>query len=243
MSTVVLLHGYGVRGSFWRYLRPALETRFAGVHTPDLDLSSTQVMIDSTAEFCRKLALEAGPLLVVGHSLGGIVAALTAQRLGSESIRGVVIVASPYGRQKINKLNAAIMRFLIRFRLIPERLAMLRFFSSSSPVERRKALFADVVQESPELQKELFAPTLFHTQLIQGPLEPRCLVIASEADKVVPAAKTREFADVLRSQLRVFPRSEGVAHDDFAAAPALIEQLVNILEQFAAELSSGESPD
>jgi len=232
--TVVLLHGYGVRGSFWRYLKPELETRFDTVHTPDLEMSSLDTLITSTSSYCRELARRSGHrLILVGHSLGGVLASLVAQELGHECVDRVVIVAAPYGKQHASKLGTAVIRFLIRFRLIPDRLARLRFFSNNSPAERQKALFADAVPESVELQNMLFAPVWFHTEKLRGPLSVPSLVIASEFDKVVPCAQTLELAEVLRSQTRIFSAHEQVAHDDFAAAPELIQLTADIVYSFA----------
>ncbi len=235
-QTVVLLHGYGVRGSFWRYLNPVLAERFEKVHAPDLEMSSLDTMITSTKSYCSKLAHSSGQrLILVGHSLGGVLAALVAQELGGDVVDRVVIIAAPYGEHRMSRVGAAITRLLIRFRLIPDALARLRFFSDNSPAERQKALFAEAVPESKELQTMLFAPVWFHTERIAGPLPVPSLVIASEFDKVVPSAQTLQFAEVLRAQTRIFAAQEQVAHDDFAAAPAQIQQTADIVHSFAVE--------
>lgn len=234
--TLVLLHGYGVRGSFWRYLKPVLEERFQEVHTPDLEMSSLENLISATSSYCRTAAQQSGhPIVLVGHSLGGVLAALVAQDLANDAVDRAIIIAAPYGEHRMSKLGAALTRVLIRFRLIPDSLARLRFFSNKSPVERQKALFADAVPESAELQSMLFAPVWFHTEKVLGPLPVPSLVIASESDKVVPYTQTIEFAHVLRSQTRIFAAQENVAHDDFAAAPELIQQTADIVQTFASE--------
>ncbi len=232
--TVVLLHGYGVRGAFWRYLKPVLEERFQEVLTPDLEMSSLEALIATTSSYCRKRAHRAGrPIILVGHSLGGVLAALVAKDLGNDVVDRVVIVAAPYGEHRMSRLGATLTRVLVRFRLIPDALARLRFFSNKSPVERQKALFADAVPESKELQAILFEPVWFHTEQFPGPVPVPSLVIASESDKVVPCNQTLEFAEVLRSQTRIFAAQDKVAHDDFAAAPELIHQTADIVHGFA----------
>ncbi|TVR90406.1 MAG: alpha/beta hydrolase [Spirochaetaceae bacterium] len=234
--TVVLLHGYGVRGSFWRYLKPVLAERFEKVRAPDLEMSTLETMTSSTSSYCRTLAHSTGQrLILVGHSLGGVLAAIVAQELGADVVDRVVIIAAPYGEHRMSKVGAAITRLLIRFRLIPDAVARRRFFSDNSPTERQKTLFAEAVPESAELQNMLFAPVWFHTKSLVSPLPVPSLVIASEFDKVVPYTQTLQFAEVLSSQTRIFAVQEQVAHDDFAAAPIHVQQTADIVYSFAGE--------
>ena len=81
--TLVCLHGFGVRGYFWEVIRPHFEAMYERVLTPDLDMSTLEVMLESGRRLVGDAAAEdEAPVAVVGHSLGGVVAALTARDLG-----------------------------------------------------------------------------------------------------------------------------------------------------------------
>src|SRR5438132_6788133 len=96
---ILLIHGSGVSAGYWvNQLRSLGEAfRVAAIDLPVHGASDPiqQPSVEAYAETAAKLldALGAGPVLVVGHSLGGAVAiALAARR--PDTVTGLVLVAS-----------------------------------------------------------------------------------------------------------------------------------------------------
>src|ERR1700733_11648347 len=67
---VILVHGAWADGSSWSKVIPLLERRGFNVTAVQLPLTS---VADDVATVKRAIALDPGPLLLVGHSYGGIV--------------------------------------------------------------------------------------------------------------------------------------------------------------------------
>ena len=104
-NAVILIHGLGGSLDWWDLTRPALAKRFC-VYALDLPGSgmsdrlgrgvSREFAADFTAEFMKSVGIANATL--VGHSMGGYVAALTALEHRA-AVNGVVLVASAgFGR-------------------------------------------------------------------------------------------------------------------------------------------------
>jgi pimeloyl-ACP methyl ester carboxylesterase len=70
VKTVLLIHGAWADGSSWSKLIPLLEAK--GLHVVAVQIPLTS-LADDVAATQRAIALENGPLLLVGHSYGGAV--------------------------------------------------------------------------------------------------------------------------------------------------------------------------
>ena len=70
VKTVLLIHGAWADGSSWSKVVPLLEARGLRVVAVQIPLTS---LADDVAATQRAIALEDGPLLLVGHSYGGAV--------------------------------------------------------------------------------------------------------------------------------------------------------------------------
>jgi predicted alpha/beta hydrolase family esterase len=231
----LLFHGYGVRSGTWNTVRAALGDRAGAVAAPDLDADTVDDLIALARGRARRFSLETdGPILAVGHSLGGILAALVAQNPGAPVVAGAVIIAAPYGERE--NAPGPLTRFLLRHRLIPPALLRPRFFSSQTPPDLQREVFANAVAEAPALRELTVQPRHFHTDLFTGPLPVPSLVIASEADRIVPASQSRAFAEVLGSETLILPARERVGHDDFFASPAVARRTADAIADFAARL-------
>ena len=97
VATLVLVHGAGHTSRIWRRVqdelhRPSLAVDLPGRHDRPADI--TRVTIDDAAASIAADAesLTAGPLVLVGHSVGGIVLPATAARLGAR-VEHLVFVA------------------------------------------------------------------------------------------------------------------------------------------------------
>lgn len=232
-QTVIFLHGYGVRGGFWSGFARAFSRNEGGsfdrVLAPDLDMTDIDTLLETTTERIAELAKTNGPVHLVGHSLGGAVAAAVTRSLGEKAIRKLVCIATPYGGNR--SPGRGLTRFLIRHRLIPGFLARPRFFSRT-PVYVQKAMFAKVVPETEALQNAALAETYFHTRLLDDTLPVPSLVICSEADRIVPAAQCRALAARIGARVHLFDAHERVGHDDFVAAPEVAPKVRSIITGF-----------
>ncbi len=230
-ATVVLLHGYGVRSAFWEPAHEVFQSHFEDVLVPDIEMNDLRTMLDWTASYVTERAGEIGkPVYLVGHSLGGALAAVTAARLGLSVVAGFAAIAAPYGDRHVS----ALLRFLIRYRLIPGFLARGRFFSDLTPKHVQKRMFATAVPETPELQDALFAPRYFHTDMLTAPAAQPAIVIASACDRVTAAAQSSALAHALGASLHEFGAEREVNHNDYIGSPEICEEVASLLESFFA---------
>jgi pimeloyl-ACP methyl ester carboxylesterase len=228
-------HGYGVRGNIWRTLVDRLAGSTGPSYTPDLAAKDVDELVTLARGRARRVSLEIdGPVLLVGHSLGAVLAAFAAQEPGPPAVGGVVLIAPPYGERE--HVPGPVMRLLLRHRLIPPALLRPRFFSSRTPVSTQREIFANAVPEAPALRELTLSRTFFHTAMFDGPLRVPSLVLASRADRIVPAHQSESFGRLLGSEVVVLSEDERVAHDDFFASPEIATQTAQIIRAFAERL-------
>jgi pimeloyl-ACP methyl ester carboxylesterase len=88
VTTVLLVHGAWVDGSSWAKVIPALESKGLNVISVQIPLTS---LADDVATTKRAIALADGPVLLVGHSYGGVVIT----EAGSDpKVKGLVYIAA-----------------------------------------------------------------------------------------------------------------------------------------------------
>lgn len=102
-KNVVLVHGAWADGSSWSKLIPLLLTKGYKVTAVQLPLTS---LADDAATVKRAIALEDGPVLLVGHSYGG---AVITEAGNDPKVVGLVYVAAfaPDAGQSAGSLNAS----------------------------------------------------------------------------------------------------------------------------------------
>jgi pimeloyl-ACP methyl ester carboxylesterase len=100
---VILVHGAWSDGSSWSKVIPLLERR--GFHVTAVQLPLTSVAED-VATVKRAIALDSGPLLLVGHSYAGIV---ITEAGNDPKVSGLVYVSAfaPDAGQSVASLNAS----------------------------------------------------------------------------------------------------------------------------------------
>jgi pimeloyl-ACP methyl ester carboxylesterase len=229
----VLLHGYGVRGYIWGPMQSALDDRLGPVATPDLEAPSIADLLNRAKARIRRHSLECDtPVVAVGHSLGAVLAAVAARDLGPDIVSAAILVAPPFGER--GDVPGKLLQFLLKRRLIPPILIRPRFFSSLTPRTTRRAVFKAAVPESPGIQSLGFEPRWFHSDAFPTPLLQPCLVIASSADRIVPATQSEAFAEVIGAKTHLFDEESGVAHDDLFASPTIVSSIADLIVEFTA---------
>ncbi len=229
VRSIMLVHGYGVRGSFWDKLQPRLQHNGVTVLAPDFEGDSPQQLASQIEELAQQHSV-AGPVALVGHSLGGILCALAASRVEPVVVSHLVVIAAPYGARA--RSMHPLLRFLIRHRLLPPFLVRPRFFSSATRKADQKLWFKRAVPESEALQEVLFGSDWFPAESFSRPPQQRCLVIYSEADRIVDAEAVRQFGRKLNAREYVFDALRGVGHNDFAASDAIAEETAAAILDF-----------
>jgi pimeloyl-ACP methyl ester carboxylesterase len=88
IRNVILVHGAWADGSSWSKVVPLLEAKGLGVTAVQLPLTS---LVDDAAAVKRAIALEDGPVLLVGHSYGG---AVITEAGNDPKVAGLVYIAA-----------------------------------------------------------------------------------------------------------------------------------------------------
>lgn len=231
-QTAILVHGYGVRGFFWSALKEELAEDFSSILTPDLDIDSVEAGVGTVENLARRERKASGdPVVLIGHSLGGVICALAAQRLSREEASHLVIIASPYGKVHSGGVSR-LLRLAVRFGLVPGWMIRPRFFGPEVPKEKQKELFSLAVKESEGLQDLSRQEQWFHTGAFPEPLEQAVLAIASEGDQIVSPEETVAFSRELRGESILLPREAKVGHNDFGYWPPAAQKTADQIRRF-----------
>src|SRR5580692_10463877 len=101
-SNVILVHGAWADGSSWSKVIPLLVAR--GLHVTAVQLPLTSLK-DDVATVRRAIALENGPIILVGHSYGGVV---ITEAGNDPKVAGLVYIAAfaPDAGQSVGSLGA-----------------------------------------------------------------------------------------------------------------------------------------
>lgn len=97
---VLLVHGYGCNSGYWANLTPALQSR--RITHADLDLEPTLAGIDEfvplVANAVQRLrdATAGAPVIIVAHSMGGLVARAYLRAHGAVGIARVITLGTPH---------------------------------------------------------------------------------------------------------------------------------------------------
>lgn len=231
MRILVLLHGYGVRSSFWEPIITLFESKFPQINTPDLQMDNPTILVESTKQYILDIKKKSdADIYVIGHSLGGVVAILVAQELGPDIIKKIALLAVPYGEHHVP--FKSLTRFLIKNRLIPDFLTRPRFFSNHTPKKVQKRLFKQVVPESEALIDEMLNEKYFHTDLVNNKLPMESIFFLSEYDKIAPYEQSLALATILCSKTVKYKKEDQVAHNDYVAGPTIAKEVAQLILDF-----------
>jgi pimeloyl-ACP methyl ester carboxylesterase len=183
VKNVVLVHGAWADGSSWDKVIPLLEAK--GLHVVAVQLSLTSLDRD-VATVTRALALQDGPVVLVGHSYAGAVISIAGN---NDKVSALVFVAAfaPDEGESVFSISQPYPPSPIGTELRPDS----HGFLSVTP----KGIIEDFAQDVSEREKKLLVTT-------QGPTNVSCF----SATLPVPAAwKTKPNWFAVAADDRVIP--------------------------------------
>lgn len=146
IKNVVMVHGAFADGSSWAKVIPLLQAKGYNVIAVQNPLTSFQ---DDVAATKRAIALMDGPVLLVGHSYGGMVISEAGK---DPKVAGLLYIAAlvPEEGQNVMDVNAAMPTTGVEkeLQLSPEGFLSLplkginEFFAQDLPAEERKIIYA-----------------------------------------------------------------------------------------------------
>lgn len=163
VKNIVLVHGAFADGSSWAKVIPTLQAKGYNVVAVQNPLTSFAEDVSATK---RAIALMNGPVLLVGHSYGGMVISEAGK---DPKVAGLVYVAAliPEEGQNVNDVNAAMPPTAVgpEFQLSPEGFLSLslkginEFFAQDVSPEERKVIYATQVPwAASATQQKVYSP-------------------------------------------------------------------------------------
>lgn len=163
IKNVVLVHGAFADGSSWANVIPLLHAKGFNVIAVQNPLTS---FADDVAATKRAIAQMDGPVLLVGHSYGGMVISEAGK---DPKVAGLLYVAAlvPEEGQNVNDVNAAMPPTAVgpEFKLSPDGFLSLsqkginEFFAQDVSPEERKVIFAtQVTWAASATQEKVYSP-------------------------------------------------------------------------------------
>jgi pimeloyl-ACP methyl ester carboxylesterase len=149
VKNIVLVHGAFADGSSWSKVIPLLQAKGLNVIAVQNPLTSFD---DDVAATKRVITQMEGPVLLVGHSYGGMVISEAGK---DPKVAGLLYVAAlvPEEGQNVNDVNAAMPQTAVgpEFKLSPEGFLSLsqrginEFFAQDLPEQERRLIYATQV--------------------------------------------------------------------------------------------------
>jgi pimeloyl-ACP methyl ester carboxylesterase len=226
MTTIVMVHGAFCGGWAFERFRAPFEAAGFDVLTPDLrghgegDSSGAVVgvsMTDYAADIARLCAEQAEPPVLLGHSMGGLVAQLAARRA---EIRALVLLApSPPWGVAGSSLEEAATAFGVQMigpfssgALPPDRGLMRAYSLDRMPKAEQEAAVARLRPESAMAVRETlnwWLDPFMATSVGPGAIGAPSLVISGQGDVVHSSATAKATAERIGAAFEVMP---GMSH-------------------------------
>ncbi len=227
VKNVILVHGAWADGSSWSRVIPLLEA--SGLHVVAVQNPLTS-LADDVAATKRAIALQDGPVLLVGHSYGG---AVITEAGNDPKVAGLVYVAAfaPGEGESVGSISKPYPAAPLGSELRPDS----QGFLSVTP----KGIAEDFAQDLSKAEKQLLAAT-------QGPTnaaafganitsaawktKPSWFVIASH-DRAIPPELEKAEAARMKATSITIPSS----HVAMLSHP---KEVADLIEQASAKLGS-----
>jgi pimeloyl-ACP methyl ester carboxylesterase len=226
MTAIVMVHGAFCGGWAFGHFRTPFEAAGFEVLTPDLrghgagDPSSAVVgvsMSDFAADIAKLCESQPEPPVLLGHSMGGLVAQLAARRA---TIRALVLLApSPPWGVAGSSLEEAATAFGVQMMgafssgaLSPDKSLMRAYSLDRMPGAEQEATVARLKPESALAVRETlnwWLDPFMTTSVGPGAITAPSLVISGQGDVVHSSATAKATAERIGATLRVLP---GMSH-------------------------------
>ncbi|WP_293682400.1 alpha/beta hydrolase [uncultured Phenylobacterium sp.] len=226
MPTVVMTHGAFCGGWSFEAFREPFEAAGWQVLTPDLPGHSggpgggrvAGLSMSDYAKAVERVCVELPePPVLLGHSMGGLVAQMAARRVRP---RALVLLApsAPWGvsgssiEEAVTALGVSVADPFWSGSVQPDRSIMRMASLDRTPRERRDAILDRLVPESGRAVREVlnwWLDPFMTTSIGAGPLACPALAIVGERDVVHPVATVRQTAGRIGAALQVMP---GMSH-------------------------------
>ncbi len=223
MTTIVMVHGAFCGGWTFERFRTPFEAAGFDVRTPDLrghgaeDPPSAVVgvsMTDFAADIARICSDLAEPPVLLGHSMGGLVAQLAARKC---AIRALILLApSPPWGVTGSSLEEAATAFGVQMMgafssgaLQPDKSLMRAYSLDRMPRAEQETAVARLRPESALAVRETlnwWLDPFMSTSVGPGAIEAPALVISGQGDVVHSASTARAVAERIGAEIRVVPK-------------------------------------
>jgi len=217
---LVFVHGFPLSGSAWRHQIEAFRSshRVIALNLRGFGGSDTQAGSVPMAKYAADLfalleQLEVGPIVLIGHSMGGYVA-LAFARDSPEMLRGLVLVGTKAGS---DTPEAAAGRLATAEKVEADGTGAVieAMVSKMLAPDNRDAIMADQVRRmmSPATPAGVAGALLGMAERsdstpILDQIEVPTLIIAGEADAVIPPSESEILANgIPRAELKLIPRA------------------------------------
>ncbi len=215
-KNVILVHGAWADGSSWSKVIPLLEAKGLNVVAVQLPLTS---LADDAATVQRAIALETGPVLLVGHSYGG---AVITEAGNDPKVSGLVYVAAfaPDAGQSAGALGASVPPPPMAAEVRPDAMGFLKL--------TRTGVYDDFAQDLTPREKAVLyaaqAPT--NAKSLGGAISTAAWhskpswYIVSAGDRAIPPGLEASMAKTIHATTTTIQASHVVmlSHPDAVAA-------------------------
>ncbi len=218
-KNVILVHGAWADGSSWSRIIPLLTARNLNVTAVQLPLTS---LADDAATVKRALALQTGPVVLVGHSYGG---AVITEAGNDPKVTGLVYVAAfaPDAGQSAGSLSASVPPPPMGAEVRPDSQGFLKL--------TRTGVYKDFAQDvTPAEKLELYAaqaPT--NVKSLGGTIsraawrsKPSWYIVAAE-DRAIPPTLEAAMAKTIHAKTTTVQGSHLIMLSKARAVAAVIE--------------------